>query len=188
MFSKKSENVAQAAVAEDKAKPREAKKPAPGRASVSEAPIIPPRRPVIRPEVVRRSVDYLASGTESERPISNYGEGKKLVVERDIALSGTINACEKLIVEGRVEASINDCQEIEIAESGTFKGEAEIDVAEISGVFEGTLIARELLMVRNSGRVSGNIRYGRLEVERGGKIEGTVGVFQTDDQDSDKTP
>ena len=188
MFSKKPENVAQTTPAVDKEAPREAKKPAQARASVSEAPIIPPRRPVIRPEVVRRSVDYLSGGTESERPIGTYSEGKKLIVERDIALSGTINACEKLIVEGRVEANINDCQEIEIAESGIFKGEAEIDVAEISGVFEGTLIARELLMVRNTGRVSGNIRFGRLEVERGGQIEGNVGVVAADEEDGGETP
>ena len=94
-----------------------------------------------------------------------------------------INACEKLIVEGRVEAKIADCQEIEITKTGTFVGEAEIDVAEISGVFEGTLIARELLLIRNSGRVVGNIRYGRLEVERGGEIVGDVQVFKAGDGD-----
>ncbi len=153
------------------------------RASGGAAPILPPRRPVIRPEVVRRTADYLAGGTENERSIGSYNEGKKLVVGRDIALSGSINACEKLIVEGRVEANIVDCQEIEIAETGTFVGEAEIDVAEISGVFEGTLIARELLLVRASGRVNGSVRYGRLEVERGGEIVGDVRVFKSDDED-----
>ncbi len=157
--------------------------PLPARASGGAAPILPPRRPVIRPEVVRRSVDYHSGGTENERSIGSYSEGKKLIVGRDMALSGSINACEKLIVEGRVEANIADCQEIEIAETGTFVGEAEIDVAEISGLFEGTLIARELLLVHNSGKVHGSVRCGRLEVERGGEIVGDIRVFEPDDKD-----
>ena len=168
---------------EDRREPVADRPPVRARVASDAAPILPPRRPVIRPEVVRRSADYLAGGTDNERPLGAYSEGKKLIVGRDIALSGSINACEKLIVEGRVEAKIADCQEIEITKTGTFVGEAEIDVAEISGVFEGTLIARELLLIRNSGRVVGNIRYGRLEVERGGEIVGDVQVFKAGDGD-----
>lgn len=188
MYVNKSENAdaAAAAAAADKREPAVKRPPLiaqPG----SAAPIMPPRRPVIRPEVVRRPTDYHATGSESEMPIGAYSEGKKLIVGRDIALSGSINACEKLVVEGRVEANISDCQEIEIAESGIFKGEAEIDVAEIRGVFEGTLIARELLMVRNTGWVKGSVRFGRLEVERGGKIEGDVRVYLPDGTDDGGT-
>ena len=184
MPSKKSENAAPAV--EDRQEPAADQKPLQAQAASGAAPILPPRRPVIRPEVVRRSADYLAGGTENERPIGGYGEGQRLIVGRDIALSGSINACEKLIVEGRVEANIADCQEIDLAETGTFVGEAEIDVAEISGVFEGTLIARELLLVRTSGKVNGSVRYGRLEVERGGQIVGDVRVFESDNQDDDQ--
>jgi cytoskeletal protein CcmA (bactofilin family) len=180
MFSKKPEDANEAPAAEAGAEPLPAEAAVEARAAVNAPPIIPPRRPVIRPEVVRRSGEYPTGGSTAERPVGGYGEGKKLIVGRDIALSGTINACEKLIVEGRVEANISDCQEIEITDTGTFKGEAEIDVAEVSGAFEGTLIARELLLVRNTGRVNGNIRYGRLEVERGGQIDGDVRVYQED--------
>lgn len=105
------------------------------------------------------------------------GEAKQLIVGRDIVLNGAINSCDKLIVDGRVEATLSDCREMEITETGTFKGEASVDVALISGHFEGTLEARELLLVRAKGSVSGNIRFARLEVERGGEIEGEVSVI-----------
>ena len=81
------------------------------------------------------------------------------------------------MVEGRVEANIRDCREIEIASSGTFKGEAEIEIAEISGTFDGTLIAKDILFVRSSGRVTGTVRFGKLEIERGGEIVGDVGTY-----------
>lgn len=148
------------------------------------APTMPPRKPVIRPEVVRSSRDYSMSGSgREELGYRSYGEGKKLIVGRDIALSGQISSCEKLVVEGRVEANIAECREIEVSETGTFKGEAEIDVAEISGTFDGTLVARDLLMVRANGRVTGKVRYGRLEIERGGQINGDVRVYSGDGED-----
>ena len=140
-------------------------------------PTLPSRPGVMRPEIVRRARDY-SGRTADDRNVSSYGgggsDGKKLIVGRDIALSGEISSCEKLVVEGRVEANITECSEIEIAEPGTFKGEATIDVAVISGRFEGTLVVRELLIVHSTGRISGSVRYGQIEIERGGQIEGDV--------------
>lgn len=141
----------------------------------------PVRASVSRPEIVRRPRDYTTTGRDERTLGGGYGsDGKKLIVGREIALSGAISSCEKLIVEGRVEADMSECHEIEIAESGTFKGAAEIEVAEISGAFEGSITARDLLIVRSTGRVTGTIRYGRLEIERGGEIRGDVQVLGAD--------
>lgn len=104
-------------------------------------------------------------------------EGKKLIVGRDIALNGEIKSCDKLVVEGHVEANISDCRVIEIAEGGSFKGMAEIDTAEISGVFDGSITARELLVVRATGRITGKVCFGQLEIERGGEITGDVQAY-----------
>jgi len=146
----------------------------------SEAPPIMPARQTVPPEIVRRSRDY---GAGDEHRVGSYGGGndsKRLIVGREIALSGQISACDKLVVEGRVEANMSECREIEVAESGTFKGEAEIEIAEIAGKFEGSITARELLIVRSTGRVTGTVRVGRLEVERGGEIDGNIQVLRAD--------
>ena len=47
----------------------------------------------------------------------------------------------------------------------------------LSGVFEGELTAREHLVVRATGRITGKVRFGELEIERGGQIIGDVQVF-----------
>ena len=59
-----------------------------------------------------------------------------------------------------------------MSESGTFKGTAEIDGAEISGQYEGSLTARQNLLIHGTGRISGTVRYGRLHIEDGGEING----------------
>ena len=103
--------------------------------------------------------------------------GKKLVVGKDICLSGEITACDTLVVEGQVEASLKGSRVFEVAECGDFKGTVEIEIAEIRGKFEGELIANSRLIIRRSGFVTGNIRYRELEIEQGGKISGSVEVL-----------
>ena len=55
--------------------------------------------------------------------------GSKLIVGPNIKLKGVeITDCDTLVVEGRVEATI-DSRVIQISERGAFKGSAEIDFA-----------------------------------------------------------
>lgn len=136
---------------------------APGR------PTSPPTRPDLAP---RRVIDIPGNRRSAAGGVD--GECKKLIVGRDITLSGNISACDKLVVEGTVEANIADAALLEIAEGGLFRGNAEVDEADIGGRFEGGLTVRKKLALRGSGRVEGTIRYARLVVEAGGELIGGI--------------
>ena len=157
----------------------EATAPLPPRSKSSEATTKlkpPPRERVSLPEKPRRLPETPdGRGHRPDQPRRN--DGKTLVVGREIVLSGKIKSCDRLVVEGQVEATMKDCREIEIAETGTFKGQVEFDRADISGIFEGDLTAREHLVVRATGRITGKVRFGELEIERGGQIIGEIQVF-----------
>jgi cytoskeletal protein CcmA (bactofilin family) len=107
-------------------------------------------------------------------PVKRDNETRKLIVGREISLSGEITACDRLVVEGSVEANLANCRDIDIAESGLFKGSASIDDAEVRGRFEGTLNVRRRLLIRATGRVIGTVRYGQIEIECGGQISGDI--------------
>ncbi len=129
--------------------------------------------PVVHARPARRTA------TPHQEPVRRIvpgadSEGKCLVVSRSISLSGRIESCEKLIVEGSVETEIDGCRELEVARTGVFKGNADVETADISGSVEGSLTAREILIVRASGRIRGSISYGQLEVERGGIVVGEI--------------
>ena len=63
--------------------------------------------------------------------------------------------------------------------SGRFtNGKAEVEEAEISGVYEGELTVRNRLLIRSTGQVKGTVRYGEIEVERGGRISGTISMLE----------
>ena len=103
--------------------------------------------------------------------------GKRLIVGRGIRLSGEITACDRLVVEGLVEVILNETRALEIGRTGRFIGGCEVEEAEISGVFEGDLTVRGRLLLRASGEITGKVRYGELEIERGGRISGNVSLF-----------
>jgi len=98
-----------------------------------------------------------------------------LIVGQGIQVKGQVESCRTLIVEGRVEASLA-ADTLEVRSEGRFKGTAQVDNAEISGSFDGTLTVRDLLTIKSGGRVSGTLRYARINIETGGEIAGDVGV------------
>lgn len=140
----------------------------------SHMPAKAPAAAVVRHDIPRRPVDPPVPPRRFDRLRPGESESKKLTVGRDICLKGEITACDKLVVEGQVEVALEDARAIEIAPTGFFKGRAEVDEAEISGLYEGELIARELLTVRAGGRINGTVRYGRIVIEAGGEISGDM--------------
>ena len=100
--------------------------------------------------------------------------GSKLTVGPNIKLKGVeITDCDTLVVEGLVEATM-DSRVMQISEHGAFKGSAEIDIAEIHGQFDGNLTVRQKLTIFATGRVTGNIRYGKIVIEEGGQLTGDI--------------
>ena len=97
-----------------------------------------------------------------------------LTVGNDILLKGEITTCDRLVIEGKVEATISDVNTVELAECGSFKGSANVVDAQISGLFEGDLIVTGRLVIYASGKVRGNISYGEIEIERGGELSGQI--------------
>ena len=106
-------------------------------------------------------------------PVAKEGESK-LTVGPNIKLKGVeITDCDTLVVEGSVEATM-DSRVIQISERGSFKGSAEIDIAEIRGEFDGTLTVRQKLVIYATGKVTGKIRYGKVVIEEGGQLSGEI--------------
>ena len=113
---------------------------------------------------------------DSSAPAPDIAEtaGSKLSVGPNIKLKGVeVSNCDMLVVEGHMEATVSSTA-MKIAQPGTLKGIAVIDVAEIHGEFSGELTARKKLVIHGTGRVSGTIRYGTLVVTEGGDLTGDV--------------
>lgn len=105
---------------------------------------------------------------------SSNPNARRLVIGQGITMSGEIESCDLLIVEGTVEAALKGASGLEIAETGMFYGTVEIDEATIAGKFEGDLTVNGRLTVRATGSITGAIAYKELAVEAGATIDGKL--------------
>jgi len=103
---------------------------------------------------------------------------KTLHVARDVSIGGKIGPCERLLVEGQLEAAVGDCRELDVARNASFKGSIRVEDADIAGLFDGEMTVRRRLRVRATGRLRGRISYGHIEIEPGGQIDGEVARLQ----------
>ncbi|MDX2028805.1 MAG: polymer-forming cytoskeletal protein [Alphaproteobacteria bacterium] len=127
------------------------------------------------PALAQRRVIDMPHGKRHSAPGNDSAE-KKLTVGKGLSLAGEITSCDVLVVEGKVEAKLTDGKMIEITESGQFRGSVEIENADIAGRYDGQLVVHGRLTIRSTGRISGTVKYGELEVSAGGQIIGEVQV------------
>ena len=133
-------------------------------------PPFPPAPP--RPPGVPASPAIRTSG--QDRPAVSAPDRRTLVVGRGISVQGMVQDAERLVVEGTVEATMIHAAELAVSPGGIFKGEIEVENAEVAGTVDGTITVRGNLVVRATGTVLGTARCRRLQVEDGGQITGRI--------------
>ena len=137
---------------------------------------------LFRPSQAVTAAPVVAANTDTDATmppveVTNERKEAKLVVGPDIKLKGVeISDCDTLIVEGRVEATL-DSRVLEITPHGVFQGTIAVDNAEIHGRFEGELTVRKQLVIYGAGKVSGKIRYAKIKVEEGAELSGEISML-----------
>ena len=120
------------------------------------------------------NVSNEAARPTAATPLNRPSAKRVLTVGPDIQMKGEITSCDRVVIEGMVDATMRDVHTVELAETGALKGTAEVEDAEISGSFEGDLVVRGKITIYASGRVRGNVTYGEIEIQRGGQISGNI--------------
>jgi cytoskeletal protein CcmA (bactofilin family) len=114
------------------------------------------------------------TGTSGTAASETLSRGRKLIVGEGISLSGEIDACDHLIVEGKVEAALKGASLLDVAETGVYYGTVEIEEAMIAGRFEGDLTVNGRLTIKSTGSITGAISYKELAVEAGAVVDGKI--------------
>lgn len=139
------------------------------------APAVAGRVPGAYPGAYPGATTY---GQPAGATANDPAAGRKLYIGQGITLSGEIESCDHLVVEGTVEAALKGASVLEIAEAGAYYGTVDIDEATIAGRFEGDLTVRGRLTVKASGSITGSISYKELAVEAGATLDGKVSPLE----------
>ena len=117
----------------------------------------------------------VASTSYSARNLDDgHDSDRTLTIGSGITMSGEIESCDNLVVEGTVEAALRGAKMLDIYETGTFYGTVEIEEATVAGRFEGELVVNGRLTIRKTGSIAGSISYRELEVESGAVLDGKL--------------
>lgn len=115
----------------------------------------------------------LAVATEGAAESKHDGGPGNTLGPRD-TLEGKLTYEGNLRVEGRVEGELHVTGDIEIARGATVRASLEASNVAVQGDVQGTVIARKKLGLSGSGRLTGDVQVGRLQVSDGASLNGNV--------------
>src|SRR5437016_8291442 len=97
-------------------------------------------------------------------------------ISQGIRVKGEVTGTEDLFVDGFVEGKLNltsNCC-LTVGPNGNLKADLVAREIVVRGKVEGKVIARDKLQIGSTGEITGEVQTGRLVIEDGATLRGTV--------------
>lgn len=94
------------------------------------------------------------------------------VIGVDTIVEGNIISKGDIRIDGQLKGSIKTSAKMVLGSSGKIEGDVDAKSADISGVVNGNLNVSDILYLKQSSKVYGDIKTGKLVVESGGEFNG----------------
>jgi len=95
------------------------------------------------------------------------------VIREETIIKGKLRNVNEIEVFGYIEGEL-DAKKLIIRPGGKVFGTISVENAEILGTFQGDATIKNLIAIRTSGTVNGNVRYGKLAMEDGANLSADV--------------
>ena len=120
-----------------------------------------------------------------------YGESQSeainIISERTL-IKGDITASGDVRIDGELNGNIDAKGRLVIGPKGKLEGEINCNTIEVSGYIKGKIMASELLTMKASARIYGDIIAGKLSVEPGSLFTGTCSMGESKEKDETSKP
>ncbi len=94
---------------------------------------------------------------------------REAIIQEDTVIKGKISNCGQMEIHGLFEGELA-AESVLVHEGGTFYGTLKAGQADVAGSVQGDVFVRNLISIRNSGSVNGDVRYGQLAMEMGADL------------------
>ncbi len=98
------------------------------------------------------------------------------IIGKDTTFVGDIKSEGDFRIDGKVEGNIKTSGRVVIGTEGAVKGTIECTNADIEGKFSGNLTVDQLLSLKSSAHISGDVILGKLSVEPGANFNATCNM------------
>ena len=119
--------------------------------------------------------------------------GERNTIAKNTSLVGDIKSDGDFRVDGKIEGTIKTSGRVVIGKDGFVSGTIDCANADIEGSFSGKLIVDQVLSLKSTADISGDVIMGKLSVEPGAvfnatcAMKGSVKVMQNDGEKTKKT-
>ncbi|QKX17183.1 MULTISPECIES: polymer-forming cytoskeletal protein [Microbulbifer] len=143
-----------------------------------------------KPDANLDSNSFLSGMNEngaSERPFADKLESTmakdRSVIGKNIKFRGELIGTEDLHIEGTIEGTvIMEGHDLSIGREGEINANIHAQNIVINGTLTGDALADELIEIRNTAVVKGNLIAPRIQLDDGGKFRGSMDMVDTDDE------
>ena len=133
---------------------------------ITPAPAPPPVQSPVAPPAVAAHAPY-AEAPRQPRVAATIGPS--------IAIKGDVTGEEDLIIEGRIEGKILlKANSVTIGRNGRVKANVYANSITVEGEVEGDLTGKDEVVIRQSGKVKGNVAAPRVVLDSGAKFQGSI--------------
>jgi cytoskeletal protein CcmA (bactofilin family) len=122
----------------------------------------------------------MAKSNETESPVINL-VGSGTVIKGDVRANGDIR------IDGTLIGSVQAKGKVVIGNTGNVEGEIYCQSADFSGNVKANITVTELLMMKSTAKITGDLKVGKLAIEPGAKFSGTCNM-QEPGQRNDHKP
>ncbi len=117
--------------------------------------------------------EHPGSPPPTSAPASRGGD--RATIGRSIRIRGEVSGDEDLLVQGRVEGTIElGAHAVTVGPEGHVKADVKARIITVEGRVEGNLKAEEQLVLRSSARVEGDLSAPRVVLEDGARFRGGI--------------
>ena len=102
--------------------------------------------------------------------------GQQTIVTEDVEIVGTIKASSSLQIDGKLNGDLNCTSNVVVGASANVKGNLSVNSATVHGHVNGNIVAKDLIELKTSARINGDVKAKRLMVEDGVSFVGKAEV------------
>ena len=115
------------------------------------------------------------SKSSSERSSYLGKQEEQAYIGSTVAIRGEVVASEDLLVQGTIEGSVDiKNNELKVGREGTVKATIEAKTVHLQGNIDGDVDSSELMMIHDTGRMTGNIKANRIVLKDGCRFRGHI--------------
>ena len=119
--------------------------------------------------MLKKNSKQMARNNEVETPAIN-------IVRKGTEIKGDVTCSGDIRIDGTLNGTLNSQGKVVVGPSGLIDGEVTCKNADVSGTIKAKLVIKELLQLKSSANIVGDINTQKLSIEPGASFTGSCNM------------